>query len=43
MHYEGMNAIEANNLIKQTRPDAEPYFEILEQYSMLLAKDATRK
>lgn len=36
MKYEGMGAAEANNLIKQTRPQANPYWDSLEEYSRLL-------
>lgn len=33
MKYEGMGANEANNLIKETRPQAAPYWDSLEEYS----------
>lgn len=33
MKYEGMTAIEANELIKQTRHSAAPYFDVLKAYS----------
>jgi predicted protein tyrosine phosphatase len=33
MKYEGMTAKQANNLIKQTRPQADPYFDVLAAWS----------
>jgi hypothetical protein len=33
MKYEGMTAVDANELIKETRPKAKPYFEVLEAYA----------
>ncbi|KAL3808752.1 hypothetical protein ACHAXA_010945 [Cyclostephanos tholiformis] len=33
MKYEGMTAVEANNLIKETRPKAKPYWDVLEEYA----------
>ena len=33
MKYEGMGAYEANNLIKETRPQAAPYWDSLEEYA----------
>ena len=33
MKYESMTAEEANDLIKQTRPQADPYWEALTKYS----------
>ena len=33
MKYEGMSAAQANNLIKKTRPQADPYTDALEAYS----------
>lgn len=41
MKYEGMSAWEANNLIKQTRPEAVPYWGSLEEYSRYLDKNTT--
>jgi hypothetical protein len=32
MKYEGMEAEEANNLIMETRPEAAPYFDVLQAY-----------
>jgi hypothetical protein len=32
MKYEGMDAEEANNLILETRPEAAPYFDVLQAY-----------
>ena len=33
MKYEGMTAKQANDLIKQTRPQADPYFDVLAAWS----------
>jgi hypothetical protein len=33
MKFEGMSAAQANNLIKKTRPQADPYTDALEAYS----------
>jgi hypothetical protein len=33
MKYEAMSASQANNLIKKTRPQAAPYFDVLRAYS----------
>ena len=33
MKYEEMTAVEANYLIKETRPQAKPYWDVLEDYS----------
>lgn len=33
MKYEGMTATQANNLIQQTRPQADPYFDVLAAWS----------
>jgi protein-tyrosine phosphatase len=38
MKYEGMTAVEANNLIKETRPQANPYWDVLEEYSQHLER-----
>ena len=38
MKYEGMGATEANNLIKETRPQAKPYWDTLEEYAKRLKK-----
>lgn len=32
MKYEGMDAEEANDLIRETRPEADPYFDVLQAY-----------
>jgi hypothetical protein len=32
MKYEGMDAEEANDLIMETRPEAAPYFDVLQAY-----------
>lgn len=32
MKYEGMDAEEANDLIRETRPKADPYFDVLQAY-----------
>ena len=32
MKYEGMDAEEANNLIRESRPEADPYFDVLQAY-----------
>ena len=34
MKYEGMTANEATALIRQTRPKAAPYYNVLEEYSI---------
>lgn len=36
MKYEGMQAEEANDLVKKTRPQAKPYFSALDDYSRTL-------
>ena len=36
MKYEGFSAEDANNLIKETRPQAAPYWEALDEYAMNL-------
>ena len=36
MKYEGMQAEEANDLVKKTRPQAKPYFSSLAEYSRTL-------
>ncbi len=33
MKYENMNASTANDLIKRTRPKADPYMDVLSAYS----------
>ena len=33
MKYEGMTAAEANDLIKKSRPQADPYWGALQEYS----------
>jgi protein-tyrosine phosphatase len=33
MKYKGMSAAQANNLIKKTRPQADPYIGALQEYS----------
>ncbi len=33
MKYEGMSAVEANDLIKKSRPEADPYWGALQEYS----------
>jgi hypothetical protein len=33
MKYEKMNASTANDLIKRTRPQADPYMDVLSAYS----------
>ena len=33
MKYEGMTAAEANDLIKKSRPEADPYWGALQEYS----------
>jgi hypothetical protein len=33
MKYEGMTAAQANNLIRKTRPQADPYVDALQAYS----------
>jgi len=33
MKYEGMTADDANDLIKKSRPQASPYWEVLQEYS----------
>jgi hypothetical protein len=38
MKHEGMTAIDANELIKKTRPKAKPYFDVLEEYASHLEK-----
>ena len=38
MKYENMTAKGANNLIKQTRPQAAPYFNALKEYGKYLKK-----
>ncbi|KAL7529619.1 hypothetical protein ACHAXR_003918 [Thalassiosira sp. AJA248-18] len=43
MKYEGMGAEEANNLIKQTRPQAKPYWDSLKEYSKHLKKLSRRR
>ena len=32
MKYEGYGAAEANDLVKETRPQANPYWDALEEY-----------
>jgi protein-tyrosine phosphatase len=38
MKYEEMTAVEANDLIKETRPQAKPYWDVLEEYSQHLER-----
>ena len=33
MKYEEMTAVEANDLIKKSRPQADPYWDALQEYS----------
>ncbi len=47
MKYERMSAVEANDLIKKTRPQAAPYFGVLAEYFKLYlssnAENSTRE
>lgn len=43
MKYEGFSAEDANNLIKQTRPQAAPYWEALDEYARNLEEIATEQ
>lgn len=39
MKHEKMSAIEATELIRQTRPQAKPYWDALQEYALFLEND----
>ena len=43
MKYEGMTAAEANDLIKKSRPQAEPYWGALQEYSNNYLSGSSKK
>jgi len=43
MKYEGMTAAEANDLIKKSRPQADPYWGALQEYSNNYLSGSSKK